>query len=49
MAHRRSKSGPRNASFFLTLIASTFLMGFSFVTGKVLLQQGFSDEPRAPE
>src|SRR3546814_15651078 len=27
--------------FFITLIASTFLMGSSFVAGKILIQQGF--------
>jgi drug/metabolite transporter (DMT)-like permease len=28
--------------FFITLIPSTFLMGSSFVAGKILIQQGFS-------
>jgi len=30
-----------NARFFIILIASTFLMGSSFVSGKILLAQGF--------
>jgi drug/metabolite transporter (DMT)-like permease len=39
-----NSSSPRNAAGgaqFLILIASTFLMGSSFVSGKVLLTQGF--------
>lgn len=30
------------AGFFIVLVASTFLMGSSFVAGKILLQQGFA-------
>ncbi len=40
-----SRARPQQASqvgFFITLIASTFLMGSSFVAGKILLHQGFS-------
>lgn len=33
--------GEGNAQFFIILIASTFLMGSSFVSGKILLAQGF--------
>ncbi|WP_158903765.1 DMT family transporter [Burkholderia sp. L27(2015)] len=33
--------GNRDAQFFIILLASTFLMGSSFVSGKILLAQGF--------
>jgi drug/metabolite transporter (DMT)-like permease len=36
-----SPRGNSNAQFFIILIASTFLMGSSFVSGKILLAQGF--------
>jgi drug/metabolite transporter (DMT)-like permease len=36
-----SSRGNSNAQFFMILIASTFSMGSSFVSGKILLAQGF--------
>jgi drug/metabolite transporter (DMT)-like permease len=37
----QASRGSSNAQFFIILIASTFLMGSSFVSGKILLAQGF--------
>ena len=37
----RPEPGNSSAQFFMILIASTFLMGSSFVSGKILLAQGF--------
>jgi drug/metabolite transporter (DMT)-like permease len=36
------QSRSTDASFFVILVASTFLMGSSFVSGKILLSQGFA-------
>jgi hypothetical protein len=42
MTKTRYRSHGCDASFILALIASTFLMGSSFIAGKILLRQGFS-------
>lgn len=41
MSRFRYFTSSSNISFFITLIASTFLMGSSFVAGKILIQQNF--------
>jgi drug/metabolite transporter (DMT)-like permease len=41
MGNPQQRGRANDAQFFLILIASTFLMGSSFVSGKILLQQGF--------
>jgi drug/metabolite transporter (DMT)-like permease len=40
MSARRSDPGDAGAGFFATLVASTFLMGSSFIAGKILLGHG---------
>ena len=42
MARKSHAPAFSQAGFFVTLFASTFLMGSSFVAGKILLQQGFT-------
>src|SRR5882757_5282736 len=41
MAAHRHQAQSGNAGFFLILIASTFLMGSSFIAGKILIGAGF--------
>jgi drug/metabolite transporter (DMT)-like permease len=41
MNRQHSPHGSGQTAFALTLIAATFLMGSSFVAGKILIQQGF--------
>jgi drug/metabolite transporter (DMT)-like permease len=38
----KARSRAADASFFVILVASTFLMGSSFVSGKILLSEGFA-------
>lgn len=42
MARNSHAPASSQAGFLVTLFASTFLMGSSFVAGKILLQQGFT-------
>ncbi|MDM2972137.1 MULTISPECIES: DMT family transporter [Enterobacterales] len=42
MSLHSNASTRSQVGFFITLVASTFLMGSSFVAGKILLQQGFT-------
>lgn len=42
MASPSHTAHPGQAAFVLTLLAATFLMGSSFIAGKILLQGGFS-------
>ncbi|WP_295953269.1 DMT family transporter [Rhodoferax sp.] len=42
MAASSPTAHPGQAAFVLTLLAATFLMGSSFIAGKILLQGGFS-------
>jgi drug/metabolite transporter (DMT)-like permease len=41
MSYRNSQNGESASGFLISLVASTFLMGSSFVVGKILLLQGF--------
>lgn len=41
MAAHRHQDQSGNAGFFLVLVASTFLMGSSFISGKILISAGF--------
>ncbi|MFT4265840.1 MAG: DMT family transporter [Xenophilus sp.] len=41
MKMARRRAGPSEAGFAVTLVAATFLMGSSFVAGKILLVDGF--------
>ncbi|MDB5978949.1 MAG: hypothetical protein JWR07_5709, partial [Nevskia sp.] len=41
MAAQRHQAQSGNAGFFLVLVASTFLMGSSFISGKILISAGF--------